>query len=88
MNNCKNCGHQEFVYRKVGNHIGQYCLQCETWQKWMPQNNPMEVMPFGKYKGQKISEIIDLEYLNWMQENCTTNPRLVKSIRQRLFGHD
>ncbi len=48
----------------------------------------MEVMPFGKYKGQKISEIIDLEYLNWMQENCTTNPRLVKSIRQRLFGHD
>lgn len=85
MTNCKKCGHDAFSYRAVGNHIGQYCELCDTWQKWMPQNNQIDTMPFGKYKGQKIFEITDKQYLTWMSKNIQYNNRLVDIINRRLL---
>jgi hypothetical protein len=71
MNNCKKCGHEKFVYRESGKHIGEYCANCEAWQKWIPQNNPIKIMPFGKYKGDLISEINDYQYLGWLEQSLS-----------------
>ena len=91
MNNCKKCGHNSFEYRDSGKHVGQYCAKCETWQKWIPQNNPIKIMPFGKYKGDFISEINDYQYLGWLEqslsateENRVKFPKVIEAIRERL----
>jgi uncharacterized protein (DUF3820 family) len=88
---CKKCNHPVFVYTKKGNHIGQYCAKCGAWQKWMPQNNPIDVMPFGKYKGQNINDIQDKSYLTWLKENLSSgqinmkNPgKLIEAIEKSL----
>jgi hypothetical protein len=94
MNNCKKCGHEEFIYRESGKHIGEYCANCEAWQKWIPQNNPIKIMPFGKYKGDLISEINDYQYLGWLEqslsateENRNKFPKVIEALRERLKSY-
>ena len=91
MNNCKKCGHDSFEYRESGKHVGQYCTKCEAWQKWIPQNNPIKIMPFGKYKGDLISEINDYQYLGYLEqslsateENRAKFPKVIEALRERL----
>lgn len=90
MNNCKKCSHTIFVYSIVNKHLGQYCAKCGTWQKWWPQNNPITVMPFGKYKGQNIDEIQDQNYLEWLvinlkdNTNGPTRHNLIEAAENRL----
>ena len=87
---CKKCNHPIFVYSPKGKHIGQYCAKCGQWQKWVPQNNPIDIMPFGKYKGQNIAEITDSEYLKWLVINLKDNTngppklKLIEAIENRL----
>ena len=88
--NCKNCESKEFTYEQKGQHVGMYCANCGKWQKWMPQNNPIIEMPFGKYKGQKIAEINDLDYLNnllnWLlyESEAKPNFKLIDAIKIKL----
>lgn len=32
---CKKCGGETFETREKGPHIGLYCSNCYTWQKWL-----------------------------------------------------
>lgn len=88
--NCKKCNHEIFVYTPKGKHLGQYCAKCGAWQKWMPQNNPVTVMPFGKYKRQNIAEIQDIEYLTWLLSNLKNDvingeyTKLIRALEERL----
>jgi uncharacterized protein (DUF3820 family) len=91
MNNCKKCGHDSFEYRLVNMHLGQYCAKCDAHQQWISQNKPMKTMPFGKYKGEIISEINDYQYLGWLEqslsateENKSKFPKLIEALRERL----
>jgi hypothetical protein len=73
---CKKCGCQDFVERdhiasNGGKHIGMYCAKCNSWLKWMPQENvpsPEFAMPIGKYRGRTLIDIWehDPDYLRWM----------------------
>lgn len=87
---CKKCNHTVFVYSKKNQHIGEYCAKCAAWQRWIPQNNEIEIMPFGKYKSQNIADIQDTEYLEWLVINLKTNTNgpvktnLIKAIEKRL----
>lgn len=96
ITNCKYCNHDEFyfeekIFSNGTKHIAQICRQCNTHQKYVAQNNPLEVMPFGKYKGQKFSEIMDKGYLRWLLENLKSgqcnmkNPgKLIQALERRL----
>ena len=91
--NCKNCESKEFTYEQKGQHVGMYCANCGKWQKWMPQNNPIIEMPFGKYKGQKIAEINDLDYLNnllnWLlyESEAKPNFKLIDVMKTEVAEH-
>lgn len=93
MNNCKKCSHTIFVYSIVNKHLGQYCAKCGAWQKWMPQNNPIDIMYIGKYRGQKIADIVerDREYAVNLLHNLTSgqitikNPeKLIQALKKHL----
>jgi len=92
MKNCKKCGNDKFYYTPSGNHLGEYCENCNAWQKWMPQNNPITTMPFGKYKGELIAEINDFAYLEWLENNLNATEenkikfgKLIKAIEERFL---
>jgi uncharacterized protein (DUF3820 family) len=92
ITNCKKCGHDKFYEAPSGTHLGQYCAKCYSWQKWLPQNNPITIMPFGKYKGELIAEINDLPYLVWLEHNLNATEenkikfgKLIKAIKERLI---
>lgn len=35
---CPDCGNDTlFYYKKVGQHIGAYCVFCDTWLEWVKQ---------------------------------------------------
>ena len=88
--NCKICNHDKFTYRISGPHLGQYCENCDRWQKWLPQTQYLETMPFGKYKGQKINDIQDIQYLTWLLSNLKNDvingeyTRLIRTLEERL----
>jgi len=49
-------------------------------------------MPFGKYKGELISEINDFAYLEWLENNLNATEenkikfgKLIKAIEQRFL---
>ena len=89
ITNCKKCGHNKFYEAPSGTHLGQYCAKCYSWQKWLPQNNPITIMPFGKYKGELIAEINDFPYLAWLQDNLfkcdkIKFSKIIEAIKERL----
>ena len=62
---CRKCGC--IAYRTVGkefkdgtNHIARYCLDCDAFIDYAAQEIPaaMFVMPYGKYKGRSLAEIV------------------------------
>jgi hypothetical protein len=32
---CKKCGYYNMTYERRGPHIGRYCGDCGTWQRWV-----------------------------------------------------
>lgn len=89
---CKQCAGTQFDYRVSGPHLGQYCADCGTWQRWVPQGPaPVGCMPWGKYQGTPISQIEDAGYLRWMidalhadVEISAFKAQLARDLEQRL----
>ena len=51
----------------------------------------MKTMPFGKYKGEVISEINDYQYLGWLEQSLSASEenknkfnKLIEALRERL----
>ena len=70
---CPACGEKNsspFATTMKNNHKGLWCKFCGAWIKWLKQNNPWRdfVMPFGKYKGEKLIDILNSNpnYLEWL----------------------
>jgi hypothetical protein len=32
---CRKCGSDKYTLRGKGPHIGMYCAECDTWEKWL-----------------------------------------------------
>lgn len=75
-NKCQRCGSDKTEERAKPPHVGLYCAGCGAHLGWVPQPITIErarafVMPFGKYKGLKLTEL-PLDYLSWLADNCET----------------
>lgn len=69
---CKSCGNAEFYKKTSGPHIGEYCIKCGTWKRWVPKNWQEFIWPIGKlHKNKKLADILksDRSYLEWAAEN-------------------
>ena len=36
---CPKCGHETFICKHKGPHVGWYCARCGAWVRWIPQHN-------------------------------------------------
>lgn len=83
---CIKCGlvNDCYTYER-GPHIGARCNGCDTFIKWIPQNNPNFIIPFGKFKGRELSSMkLDHEvgYLQWL---LSTDIKL--NLRKKIEDH-
>jgi hypothetical protein len=57
---------------QAGQHIKASCPMCDRFLKFLQQTPPSgdDVMPFGKHKGEKVSDIVlkDNNYAQWASE--------------------
>jgi len=66
---CEKCKKEvEFNETKKGVHIKATCKECDSYIKFIAQPLEMVKMPFGKYKGDLIVEIVpkDRDYFKWL----------------------
>ena len=76
---CPRCGSSKFETRKVAMHVGQYCAACGRWIRFLAQHESIEVMPFGRHAGTRITNLAT-NYLRWILENVTLKGRLLKAL--------
>ena|SRR5271157_4428092 len=83
---CPRCGQETYLCRS-GKHIKWSCIAC-GYIKFLPQGSAEDfVMPIGKFKGKKLSEIKqnDLGYLIWARDNMDSKS-IIKRICEVLHG--
>src|ERR1700753_1675412 len=84
---CKRCGLvNDYSQKQAGPHVSAYCNGCGNYIKHLPQNNPVETMPFGKYKGRELKSMVsdeEVRYLNWFSQMPEVNIKL-SSIEEKL----
>ncbi len=86
---CTNCGSYDVLVTpfKMSNGalaIKGRCRVCERADRVAHNERPSEfVMPFGKYKGDTLSQIADddPDYLQWLLDNADN---LSSSIREKI----
>lgn len=90
--NCKKCNKeveystQEVIFKNGTKHLEARCAECKTYLKYLPQNNPITILPYGKHKGKSLEEIceIDIEYLRWLYDE-TDKENLKESIDNAII---
>jgi hypothetical protein len=77
---CKYCGGETTeelqLFANGTKHIKIICVECGRFQQFKQRVDDSDfVMPFGKYKGKTISEIIkdDRQYAIWVSEKVKSN---------------
>lgn len=85
---CKNCGSvNDYRTELSGQHLKAICNVCDRYIKFLPQNNPVLVMPFGKFKDREISSLTskeEVEYLTWGVSNLKLSTSIKLSIKAHL----
>lgn len=90
MRVCKNCKSPSFrtenkTFKNGSEHIARYCLQCGAFNDYAAKEFPaaMFVMPFGKYKGLSLQQVVDKDrgYAQWMA-NVQGGKVLGKRLRE------
>lgn len=81
---CQRCGNvNDYTVKQAGPHQSAYCNGCGNYIKHLPQNNPIETLPFGKYKGRAIKSLTsdeDIRYLQWLANMPDIKERLKSAI--------
>jgi uncharacterized protein (DUF3820 family) len=85
---CQRCGSvNDYHVVKTELHDTAYCNGCDAYIKHLPKNNPIVIMPFGKYKGREISSLLsdeELRYVTWMLHNSTANEKIKTALKNHL----
>lgn len=81
---CPKCGNRTYLTRS-GHHIKWSCINC-GYLKFLPQKSENFIMPFGKYKGKSLIEIltVDEEYLCWA--NLNMDEKISKRIKEVILN--
>lgn len=87
---CQRCGlANDYEIKQAGPHQSAYCNGCGNYIKHLPQNKPVEIIPFGKYKGRELKSLVsdeEVRYLNWFSQMPDLKPRIKEAIRKHLIA--
>ncbi len=82
---CNRCQKDvEPILSASGKHLRADCPDCGKYIKFLPQMDIDHEMPFGEYKGKKISEIEDKKYLKWFLKNIKSSPGIKFAVENKL----
>ena len=82
----QNIVYEEKTFEDGKIHVQASCKHCGGFLKWWPKVTDEEFeMPFGKYKGKKLTDIIkdDRDYAVWAAANLTKG-NVAKRIQNLL----
>jgi len=83
---CKELMH-DYTTIRTGPHLKASCNQCGRFLKFIKSKTNAEfLMPFGKYKGKSISEIIEKhpEYVRWLMQQKEFSVNIKKRFEAYL----
>ena len=78
---CK-CGSNEYHLQSKAQHIGAYCDKCNSFIKWLPQDNPKFYV--GRYKDTYINDCTDVKYLQWYLDTIKLSLPVKNAIKNRI----
>lgn len=80
---CTSCGLvNEYTTRKNGPHTEAICKGCDKHIKFLPSAIP--ALYVGKYKGKPISDIEDLNYLQWALQALKLSGHVRQAITDQV----
>ena len=80
---CPKCGAVDKYYTelKANNNVAR-CSKCDTFIKNISYNEPS--FYFGKYKGKKVSEVEDMQYLKWFIGNTKPSESMRNAVQKQI----
>ncbi len=78
---CQKCGSKEYYTELKSNNNVARCSKCDAFIKNIPYSEA--VLYIGKYKGQRVDDIEDLDYLKWALENMSTVGKRIREAMQK-----
>lgn len=81
---CLKCGAEDKFYTelKSNNNVAR-CSECDSYIKNIPYAAE-KVFYFGKYKDKKVSEVEDIQYLEWVLKNTKQTKGMVEAIEKQI----
>jgi len=81
---CPKCGaiNDYYTELKANNNVAR-CSLCDTFIKNIPYQTEQQFF-FGKYKGKKVSEIEDIQYLQWVLDKTNPKPAFRDAIIKQI----
>lgn len=79
---CPKCNSTNYKTEQKGIHLTATCIDCGSYIKHIPVDKPK--LYFGKYKGQDIESITDLQYLRWLVKETKQTHRIKSIINARI----
>lgn len=77
------CKEVEKLFKNGNTHIKFVCKECNKFKGWKQQPIEEFIVNFGKYKGEKISDIPN-DYLVWLITMEWLKPKLKERIKKYL----
>lgn len=80
---CKKCNSvNDYTTQLKANNNVAYCNQCGSYIKNIPHAEPTFYV--GKYKDRKISEIDDLNYLQWAHKEMKLSSNIREAVQKQI----
>jgi glutamate-1-semialdehyde aminotransferase len=87
---CKKCGIYVIpdLVKKSNNYVA-YCSKCKSYIKnvphtWVGCESESTTFFIGKYKGMRICDCTDKQYLQWCMLNMKVSSRMDEEIKARI----
>ena len=82
MIKCKKCNSENIRIEEKSNNKCAFCNECDSFIKNVPYAEPQFYI--GKYKGIKINQCTDKEYMQWFVANVKTTATLKEVLINRI----
>lgn len=86
---CVQCGSSDYTSNQKNNNLVINCAKCGSFignKPTIKEHYKEHCIPFGKYKGQKVWLIDDLNYLRWVKDTLKISATTRNAIEWKLNG--